>query len=277
MNQPRTPSDVSRRGFLAIGGGAVAAATLTACGGGKTAADAAGGAATSAGTFTAGYNGPDVSLTYWNGFTGGDGPFMKQMVADFMKENAKIKVNSNTIGWADYYQRLPAAVTAGKGPDVGVMHLDQLATNAARKVIVPVDDIATAIQLTADDFTKEVWEAAQYKGARYGIPLDVHSLAMYYDKDQFAKAKIDAAPTDKASFEAALKKLQDAGIKTPFWMPNRWPAHLMFLSILWQNGGEPYAADGSKATFDSEAGVQALTWMRSMVEKGYSPPNVAQD
>jgi multiple sugar transport system substrate-binding protein len=277
MNQPRTPSDVSRRGFLAIGGGAVAAATLTACGGGKTAADAAGGAATSAGTFTAGYNGPDVSLTYWNGFTGGDGPFMKQMVADFMKENAKIKVNSNTIGWADYYQRLPAAVTAGKGPDVGVMHLDQLATNAARKVIVPVDDIATAIQLTADDFTKEVWEAAQYKGARYGIPLDVHSLAMYYDKDQFTKAKIDAAPTDKASFEAALKKMQDAGIKTPFWMPNRWPAHLMFLSILWQNGGEPYAADGSKATFDSDAGVQALTWMRSMVEKGYSPANVAQD
>ena len=37
-------------------------------------------------------------------------------------------------------------------------------------------------------------------------------------------------------------------------MPNRWPAHLMFLSLLWQNGGEPYAGDGSKATFDSRRG-----------------------
>ena len=51
----------------------------------------------------------------------------------------------------------------------------------------------------------------------------------------------------------------------------------MFLSLLWQNGGEPYAEDGSKATFDSEAGVKALTWMRGIVDKGYSPKNVAQD
>jgi multiple sugar transport system substrate-binding protein len=60
-------------------------------------------------------------------------------------------------------------------------------------------------------------------------------------------------------------------------MPTRWPAHLMFLSLLWQNEGEPYAADGSKATFDSDAGVKALTWMRSIVTKGYSPANVAID
>ena len=35
----------------------------------------------------------------------------------------------------------------------------------------------------------------------------------------------------------------------------------MFLSLLWQFGGEPYAEDGSAATFDSDAGVQALSWM----------------
>ena len=79
---------------------------------------------------------------------------------------------------------MPAAVTAGKGPDVGVMHLDQLATNAARKAIVPVDDLAKAIGLTQEDFTPEVWQAGIYHDARYGIPLDVHSLGMYYNTDQ---------------------------------------------------------------------------------------------
>jgi multiple sugar transport system substrate-binding protein len=50
----------------------------------------------------------------------------------------------------------------------------------------------------------------------------------------------------------------------------------MFLSLLWQNGGEPFASDGSKATYDSQAGVDALTWMTSAVGK-YGPSNVAQD
>ncbi len=265
---------VSRRRFLELGAGAAAAASLAACGG-TSAEDAA--QPKSTGKFTGGYDGPEVELSYWNGFTGGDGPFMKQMVADFMKENPKIKIKANTVEWAQYYQRMPAAVTAGKGPDVGVMHLDQLATNAARKIIVPVDDLAEAANLSADDFTEEVWTAAVYQDARYGIPLDVHSLAMYYNTDSFEAAGVSEAPTDEASLTEALDKLKSGKNATPFWMPTRWPAHLMFLSLIWQNGGEPYAEDGTKATFDSDEGVEALTWMRSMVDKGYSPNNVAQD
>jgi multiple sugar transport system substrate-binding protein len=265
---------VSRRRFLELGAGTAAAASLAACGG-TSAEDAANPKST--GKFTGGYDGPEVTLSYWNGFTGGDGPFMKQMVADFMKENPKIKIKANTVEWAQYYQRMPAAVTAGKGPDVGVMHLDQLATNAARKIIVPVDDLAEASELSADDFTEEVWTAAVYQDARYGIPLDVHSLAMYYNTDSFEAAGVTEAPTDEASLTEAMDKLKTGRNKTPFWMPSRWPAHLMFLSLLWQNGGEPYAEDGTKATFDSDAGVEALTWMRSIVDKGYSPNNVAQD
>jgi multiple sugar transport system substrate-binding protein len=277
MSEPLNPSSLTRRGFFALGGGATAAAVLAACGGGKSASDAARGAASPSGTFSAGYDGPAVTLSYWNGFTGGDGPFMKKLVAQFQKEHPKITVQSNTIEWAQYYQRLPAAVTAGKGPDVGAMHLDQLATNAARSIIVPIDDVAKAIGLSESDFTPEVWQAGIYKDARYGIPLDVHSLAMYYNTDHFEKAKVTSAPKDDASLRDTLDKLKASGISTPFWMPSRWPAHLMFLSLLWQNGGEPYASDGSKATFDSDAGVKALSWMRDIVTKGYSPANVAID
>ena len=48
----------------------------------------------------------------------------------------------NTLQWADYYAKLPSAVTAGKGPDVAIMHVDSVATNAARRVIQPLDDVA---------------------------------------------------------------------------------------------------------------------------------------
>lgn len=268
---------LSRRRFLGLGGSIVAGSALSACGGGKSASDAARGASTPQSTFGGAYDGPPVTVSYWNGFTGGDGPFMKKMVADFMAANPKITVQANTVEWSQYYQRLPAAINAGKGPEVGVMQMDQLATNAARNILVPVDDLAKSLGLTEADFTPQVWKGGIYRDVRYGIPLDVHSIGMYYNKDQFAKAGVGAAPTDDASLKAAMDKLKSAGIATPFWMPSRWPAHLMFLSLLWQGGGEPYTADGSKATFDSDAGVTALTWMVDIVAKGYSPKNVAID
>ena len=281
MNPTRTssnpfvaPNPMSRRGFLALGA-AGSLTMLAGCGGGKGVGDST---SKGVGGFSGGdYNGPALTLAYWNGFTGGDGPAMKALVEDFVSANKKVKIKPNTVEWSDFYQRLPAAAKAGKGPDVGAMHLDQLASNAARRVIVPLDDLADSLKLKESDFTAEVWGPGIYQGKRYGIPLDVHSLAMYYNKDHFEKAGIEEAPTDAASFDEALKKLQQAGYETPFWMPNLWPAHLMFLSLLWQYGGEPYAEDGSSASFDDEAGVKALTWMVDQVKKGYSPPNVDAD
>jgi multiple sugar transport system substrate-binding protein len=258
----------------ALATGLTGALVLSGCGGGS---GAGGPSAEGAGEFSEEYDGPAVTLSYWNGFTGGDGPFMEDLVDQFMEENDNITIESNTIQWADFYQRVPAAVQAGEGPDVGVMHLDQLATHAARNIIVPLDDLAEGIGLTEDDFTPEIWNAGIYNDSRYGIPLDVHSLAMYYNPEHFEQAGITEAPTDEASFMEALEALKAAGFETPFWMPTLWPSHLIYLSLMWQQGEEPYGEDGTEAAFDSEAGVAALEWQRSIVEQGYSPPNVAID
>jgi multiple sugar transport system substrate-binding protein len=274
LSQRHLGSPFSRRGFLGLGLGSTAA-LVTGCGGGQGVGDA--GQEAGVGGFEGEYTGPPVTLAYWNGFTGGDGPAMEALVKRFNDENKNITIKPNTVEWLDFYQRLPAAAKAGQGPDVGVMHLDQLATNAARSVIVPLDDLAESLGLAESDFAPAVWEPGNYEGARYGIPLDVHCLAMYYNEDHFKEAGIDSVPGDAAALDDACKKLQAAGHKTPFWMPNQWPAHLMFLSLLWQNGGEPYAADGTEATYDSEEGVTALTWMVDQVKRGYSPTNVDID
>ena len=275
LGQETLQTSLSRRGFLVMGAGGTAA-FLAGCGGGEGLGSGA--SKEGVGGFTGGkYTGPAVTLDYWNGFTGGDGPTMDALVKKYNSSPAKVTVKQTTIEWADFYQKLPAAAQAGKGPHFGAMHLDQIATNAARQVIVPIDDVASELGLSAGDFAPAVWQPAVYGGSRYGIPFDVHCLAMYWNQEHFDKAGISSPPTDAASFDEACQKLQQAGYKTPFWMPNQWPAHLMFLSLLWQHGGEPYAADGSAATFDDQAGVAALTWMTEQIDKGYSPPNVDID
>ena len=51
-----------------------------------------------------------------------------------------------------------------------------------------------------------------------------------------------------------------------------WPAHLMFCSLIWQNGGEPYAEDGTKAAPSTPTeGVEALTWHGRPDQEGLQP------
>jgi multiple sugar transport system substrate-binding protein len=270
---------LSRRQFLGLGAGAGAGMLLAACGGGTSTPPGAGGGGGGGGQFGEGkdYTGPNVSLAFWNGFTGGDGPFMRKLVDQFNGEHPNIKVSMNVLQWADFYPKVPTAVSSGNGPDIAIMHIDSLATNAARRVIIPVDDVATVLELQEDDFAPAVWQAGVYKDQRYGLPLDVHPLLFYYNTAELQKAGLSEPPKDRAGFEAALKEMKGAGVQNPFWVTSTWPAHLIWWSLIHQFGGEPYSADGSQAQFNSDAGVEALTWMTSNIQQGYSPKNVAND
>ena len=274
MKDDEKGTTLSRRGFVTAGAGAAGAFLLAACGGGSKntpkAAQVGDGGKT--------YTGATVTLSFWNGFTGGDGPFMLELVKRFNSEHKNIVVKNTTVQWADYYAKVPQAVKIGKGPDVGVMHIDQLATNAARKVVIPLDDVAKALDLKENDFASVIWKAGVYKDQRYGIPLDMHPLGFYYNNTLLQAGGASGPPQDRASFEKAIEGVKGKnGVQYPFWMPALWPAHLMFMSLLWQNGGQLYNDDTTEAAFNSDAGVQALEWMKSAQDKGWSPKKVAQD
>lgn len=264
---------LTRRGVLGMGAALGVGAAVSACGGGSSSSPAAGGAKIAKGE----YKGPKVTLAFWNGFTGGDGAFMKKMVETFNGEHDNIEVQMNTLQWADFYSKLPNAVASGAGPDVAAMHLDQVGTNAARGVIIQMDQVAEDLGLTEEDFNPVVWKAGVYEDHRYSIPLDVHPLAFYYNNKLLKQGGVTEPPQDSASWDAALTSMTSKGVKQPFWVPATWPAHLIFTSLVNQFGGSLYNDDTTEATFDSDAGVEALSWYTSHIDKGFSPKNVAND
>jgi len=225
------------------------------------------------------YNGPKVDLAFWNGFTGGDGPYMRQLVEEFSTQQKNINVKMNTVQWENYYEQVPAAVRSGGGPDVAIMHSDQLATNAARAVIIPLDDVANALGLKEGDFAPAVWNAGIYNNQRYGIPLDMHPLGFYYNKSLMEQAGLDPnkPPQTREEYEAALEEFKKSGIQGSWVSPFPFTGVLQWESLLWQFGGDLYNEDVTQATFNSDAGVEALTWMVDLVKNGHSPKNVAQD
>ena len=263
---------VTRQEFLLTSAGVGAGLVLAGCGGSSTDLE-------KAGTGGKSYNGPKVSLAFWNGFTGGDGPYMQKLVDQFNSEEKNIDVSMSTSEWLTYYQKVPSAVQSGKGPDLGIMHIDQLPTNAARGVILALDDVAKALKLKESDFVPVVWNAGVYMGKRYGIPLDIHPLGFYYNKGTMEKAGLDpdSPPQAEDDYMAALEELKGAGIQGHWMSPFLFTGGLTFQALLYQFGGQLYNGDATKATFNSDAGLGALTWMVDIVKEGYSPKDVAQD
>jgi multiple sugar transport system substrate-binding protein len=269
---PVDPSlHLSRRGLLGLGAALGVGAAVSACGGGSSAGPGA-----AADLAEGPYEGPKVTLNFWNGFTGGDGPYMQQMVEAFNKEHENIEVKMNVLRWADFYSKVPNAVASGAGPDVAAMHVDQIATNAARGVIIPLDEMVGALDLDESNFDPTIWNAGLYQDQRYGIPLDVHPLGFYYNTKLFEQAGLSEPPQDAESWQAALVALKESGVDKPFWVTATWPAHIIFISLLNQFGGSLYNEAGTEATFASEAGVKALNWYTGHIPE-FSPPNVTND
>ncbi|ADD39922.1 ABC transporter substrate-binding protein [Stackebrandtia nassauensis] len=262
----------SRRALLGLAAGSTAAIALSACGGGSDTAEDGSQGGTK-------YDGPKVDLDFWNGFTGGDGPIMKQLVKDFNAEHDNIKVKMTTYEWESYYEKVPAAVRSGKAPDIGIMHVDSLATNAARGVILPLDDVADALKLSKGDFVEPVWNAGVYDKKRYGIPLDVHPEGNFYNKKLLDEAGLDPdnPPATGDDYADALDKLKKAKIKGMWMTPFPFTGSHTFQSLLWQFGGDLFSSDAKDPAFAEDAGVKALTWMVDLVKDGHSPKDVGQD
>ena len=177
-------TNLSRRGFLAAGGGTLAA-FLAGCGGGQGVGSrpSAGGGA----EFTGKYDGPPVTLDYWNGFTGGDGPTMQEMLKTFNDSQKNITVKNNTVEWADFYQRLlgwsssagPGGMTmlaAGGGPFAGTGQL--LGEGAGWIPFVEVEDVTVATGKAVQLGAKVVREKARGPAGEFAVISDPGGAAV---------------------------------------------------------------------------------------------------
>ncbi|MDQ1598510.1 MAG: multiple sugar transport system substrate-binding protein [Microbacteriaceae bacterium] len=226
------------------------------------------------------YSGPAVTISFWNGWTGGAAPVLvPKLIGQFNDSHKNIKVKNVPQEWAAISAKMPLAIKAGKGPDVAVAHGDDIATYAAQGLLLKSDSIVKALGYSASDFPKGLVSAATYKGSQYAIPWSVTPLGLFINKDVLTAAGLDPnlVPTDQPSYMDALAKLKAAGVQGEWVDGFVFTGTFEFETLVWQFGGQLFNDDVSKATFNSDAGVKALTHMVDIVKQGYSPPNVAQD
>jgi len=224
----------------------------------------------------------EVTLEFWNGFTGREGRGIQKIVDSFNKEyKGRIRVNMVVMSWNDFYGKLALAVHTKRGPDIGVVHYDNVYTAIYQGIALELDPYLD--KFPKEDFVKSVWEVSDYNTHHYGIPLDVIPLAFYWNKDLFAAAGLDPEkpPSNRAEFLVACEKLNQADLKKngqkvwPCMIPCTWPHFLLWQHIFFCNGGQMFNSDCTKARYNSPAGEDALQFLWDLVNKyEYSPRNV---
>ena len=87
------------------------------------------------------------------------------------------------------------------------MQLDNLATQAARSVIVPMEGAIAEMGFTAQDFPQTLVEATEFNGHVWGVPLDSHTIASYANTDRAGQGRGGQAGLHRKGFRVRSWRL----------------------------------------------------------------------
>ena len=178
---------------------------------------------------------------------------MKAMLDEFNKEHAgKVKIDATTSEWGTpFYTKVQTAAATGQGPDMMTYHELRMPLGVSEGVLSELkpEELAAA-GIKANDFSPANWKAAQGPdGKQYAVPLDIHSIILYYNKDMLKKAGLlgeDGKPKGLDgvdNFNAALAKLTANGVYGLSVPNDGGSGWRIFYTLLNQQGGE-FLKDG---------------------------------
>jgi multiple sugar transport system substrate-binding protein len=253
---------LSRRGFLAAGGGLTLAGLVSGCG------------SPIATSFT-GAQPATADVIFWHLFGGGDGANMATMVETYRKTSGH-SVEATLLSWGNpYYTKLALSASSGRPPDVAVAHLSRLPLLAAAGLLEPVEDQFAEVGITEEKFTPAAWEKATVDGTVYAVPLDTHPFVLFYNVQLAKKAGLlNAAGDDlvpmqgSEDFVNAIKAMKDAvgeqygAVATITADPSTcWRFFTMVYSGL---AGPIVSEGGTKVTIDGGAMEETFTFLQSL-------------
>jgi multiple sugar transport system substrate-binding protein len=229
----------------------------------------------------AGVAGParaQLEVRMWTLLSGGDGARMRALVDDFNASQRDVRVVSTTLKWGEpFYTKLITASVVGAGPDLATVHLSRIVNLAGGGVLRPIAPAELqAAGLRGADYLARQWTKAQYAGAAYAIPLDVHPLVLYYNKTLAGQAGLlDAAGQLKpiagvdaltGAFRAATEHTGKPGL-TMESSQSSYAIWRLWLSMLAQRG-VAIIQDG-RFTYGA-AGADTLARISAWFQRGYA-------
>ena len=218
------------------------------------------------------YTGPAATISYaiWGDTT--ELANQQKIVDAFMAKNPTIKVKVTVADWDTYWDKLQTSLAGGNAPDVFLMDGPLFPDYQTRDQLLDLSpliardgfDTSALADLGVKDFT-----AAD--GDLYGLPRDLSTIALYYNKTMFDAAGIPY-PDDTWDWnklvQVATKLTKTSGGATQWGfytettdMENYWS------SLVWQAGGDILSADKTSVVIDTDQAAAGIQFLQDLIYK----------
>lgn len=126
-------------------------------------------------------SGEKVNISFVNGFTGGDGAYMKKIVEGF--NNSQDAYFIEELQTDDHYTKFKS-----DDFDMLIIHADIISTFYQDGLIQDVSAIYEKAGITSDDFHEVTKRHAIIDDKPYAFPLDIYMMTMFYNKEYVKEA-----------------------------------------------------------------------------------------
>ncbi len=193
-------------------------------------------------------------------------PLMEQFHAE-----TGIRVRLRLLSWDTAWSDLIKVALYGDGPDVSEIGSTWIGDLVAMEAVRAFNAETIAALGGMSHFIPVSWGNTHLAGddAVWAIPWMVGARMMFYRRSLFERAEADPqrAFHDAASFDDALRQLQQARVGVPWTVPTGF-THTTFLNIaswVWGAGGDFVTPDGKRTLF---AQPEALNGVRAYFALG---------
>ena len=144
-----------------------------------------------------------TTVVFWNSWTGGDGDALQALVTKFNESQNEVYVDmTRTTSFGDMLQtNLPTKEAA----DLILLNCNDL--NKYGSYLLPINDIWENTSLKEEDFSSAYLGMAKVGDDLFGIPFQITTYMMYYNKDLLAAAGVEKIPATFAEWTEAAQKI----------------------------------------------------------------------
>lgn len=228
-----------------------------------------------------------VTLRFWHSFVASTRPALDELIERFEEEHPGIRINAQYVPTGDgLIRKLMASFHSGTAPDLSWVHADFLGKLVQADAIYPMADFLEGPDGLSEeelaDFFPATLQAARWRDTLYALPMEATLLGLVYNRDHFREAGLDpehppATWDELREYARRLTvdtngdgRMDRFGFYVPafpasgalsIWMVLQWSPYL------WSAGGYIIDEAQTRVSYDSDAGVAALTLWRDLYEE----------
>lgn len=203
-------------------------------------------------------------------------PAILEIIDGFQEKNPNINIEIEVTPYKQYFTKLEAAATGNVLPDLFWMNGPNFVQYASNDMLMPVKDIVKAEGMDMNNYVDSLVSLYTHEETLYGIPKDLDSVAMWYNKEIFDKAGV-AYPTREWTIEdvkTASAKIKESGqdVYGLTIAPNAQESYYNFIP---QAGGEIISSDKKRSGYHKPETLEAIKVMKDLYDSGIAVPYAA--